>query len=143
MNSRRRIGRILIAACVLTACLIPVSVQASDHVFHPGHKHVDVDILQAPGSEEIEGQAGLPPKLDPRGESWYKNSISVRDQADSNLCWAFSSTSAAQISYAKELYESTGSAGSVASSNTFLISCAVLITHPLQNNSLKPYTVPY
>lgn len=38
-------------------------------------------------------------KYDPRSESWF-SSIRIRDQQSTGLCWAFSATAAAEISYA-------------------------------------------
>lgn len=41
-------------------------------------------------------------KYDPREEDWYKNNIVVKNQRSTGLCWAFSTTTAAEISYLKE-----------------------------------------
>ena len=53
-------------------------------------------------------EADLPTKYDPRKEYWYKNSVQVRNQADTELCWAFAPCQAAQISYAKETNSAQG-----------------------------------
>lgn len=54
-------------------------------------------------------QEDYPAKLDPREEyAWYKENIKVRNQADTELCWAFSASAAAQISYIKEAQKNQG-----------------------------------
>lgn len=42
-----------------------------------------------------------------QGQPWAEN-VKVKDQIHSSLCWAFSMTTIAEYSYAKELYEKTG-----------------------------------
>ena len=45
-------------------------------------------------------------------ESWAEG-IRVKDQKTSGLCWAFSTSSACEYSYAKELYDTTGEVAAV------------------------------
>ena len=81
-----------------------------------GHRHVDINIYKAPeNAGKKKKAANYPGVLDPRNEEWYKQSISVRNQADTSLCWAFSATSAAQISYAKEINEQSSPANAASS----------------------------
>ena len=44
-------------------------------------------------------------KYDPREESWFKDNVSVKNQSGTGLCWAFSATTAGEISYAKKYGE--------------------------------------
>ncbi len=105
--------KLLMAVCAVAVCMMPAAVLAAEHPIPDGHKHVDVEIYQVPGEDGMDAQEDFPAKLDPRTEDWYKNNIKVRDQADSELCWAFSANTAAQTSYAKELYEKSGTAETV------------------------------
>ena len=93
---------------LLAVCLMPISVFGAERDDYNGYRKVNIKPPQF--SEEQmelseEEAAGLPAKVDPREEVWFKQNIRVRDQADTSLCWAFAATSAAQISYAKKVYD--------------------------------------
>ncbi len=98
---------ILIAVLLATAmvfCVLPSAVSAADRDHPNGHRHTEFNIYKVPGGETTAQSAkkkGFPAALDPRGEAWFQN-VAVRDQADTELCWAFSTMAAAQASYAKE-----------------------------------------
>ena len=93
---------------LLAVCLMPISVFGADRDDYNGYRKVNIKPPQF-SEEQMElsedEAAGLPAKVDPREEPWFKQNIRVRNQADTALCWAFAATSAAQISYAKEVYE--------------------------------------
>ena len=95
------------ALIILAICLVPAGVFAA-HKDPAGHKAIRTALPKVT-EDQLEDKArlaeGLPEKLDPRQEAWFKDNIRVRDQADTELCWAFSATSAAQISYVTETYD--------------------------------------
>ena len=97
------------ALCILLAvCMMPVSTFGAESDDYHGYRKVTIKPPQFTREQvqlNADEAAGLPAKLDPREEPWFKQNIRVRDQADTGLCWAFAATSAAQISYAKKVYE--------------------------------------
>lgn len=50
--------------------------------------------------------ASLPSKYDPRNMSFYRGHVDVLDQGSTEMCWAYSMSTTAQMSYLKELYDS-------------------------------------
>lgn len=51
------------------------------------------------------GAENIPQKYDPRNEKWFKKATTMKDQGYTQLCWAFSTTTAAELSYYRELVE--------------------------------------
>ncbi|MBQ9016304.1 MAG: fibronectin type III domain-containing protein [Firmicutes bacterium] len=96
------------AFILLLAAFLPAAVFGAQTEEPQGHKTLSVD-AQPISEEQLElneeEAQGLPQRLDPRSEAWFADNIHVRDQADTELCWAFAAASAAQISYAKETYD--------------------------------------
>lgn len=76
----------------------------------PVHKDLyvaDPAALHSMEGEDAPGEDELPAAYRSDEQPWAAR-IRVKDQVYSQLCWAFSMTSAAEYSYAKELYEKTG-----------------------------------
>jgi len=94
----------LLLAVVMVILFLPSVSFAADHPTN-GHKHVDVDIYHVPDGEEMYAQSDFPARWDPRNDpdkAWYRGNIQIKDQGNSNTCWACSAASAAETSYAKE-----------------------------------------
>ena len=76
-----------------------------------GIKDAPVQIYQVPGQEmTLQEDAGLPAKYDPRtdagAQNWFPQADRVEHQGYHTwLCWAFSATTAAELSWAKENYD--------------------------------------
>jgi hypothetical protein len=101
----RRFGKMRIVLCLLMVTvalgMMPGPVSATEQGFVPSKKHVDVEIHKVPaekGKKHADDQV-IPAKVDSREESWFKDAIEVRDQGDTQLCWAFAATTAAKITY--------------------------------------------
>lgn len=106
MKRNKRWLSALILSAAMAACMIPAAALAAEVDFVPGHVSDPVGIYEVPGAgNDLQAQENLPATLDNRQEPWYQKNISVRNQVDTGLCWAFSATTAAQVSYAKECYE--------------------------------------
>ena len=78
-----------------------------------GYIPVDIDVYDVPQRKNAPGllretaEAELPSAYRSDKEVWAQN-IKIRDQKRTSLCWAFSGCTAAEYSYAKEVYEETG-----------------------------------
>ena len=102
----RLIMLVLISIMMLTA--VPLAASASERVLTPGIHDTGKEINDVrKGKKDLSLQTELPEKYDTRREKWRVN-IKVRDQGESGLCWACASTTAAECSYAKEIYEKEG-----------------------------------
>ena len=77
---------------------------------------VDKEIYVVPESGKttpaLRGTKTYPERYRSDEEPWAEG-IRVKDQASSGLCWAFSTSSACEYSYAKEMYETTGEIATV------------------------------
>ncbi|MCR5737968.1 MAG: hypothetical protein K6G64_09985 [Eubacterium sp.] len=75
------------------------------YTYTPKHK----EILQVEDDRKIlRSAAEILPKTYRSDQEKWAEGIRVKDQAESGLCWAFSTTTAAEYSWAKETYEQTG-----------------------------------
>ncbi|MBR5926172.1 MAG: hypothetical protein IKZ78_02295, partial [Firmicutes bacterium] len=72
-------------------------------------KDMDIVLSDSPSGTELRGGAksSLPESYRSDTQEWAKGTR-VKDQYRTSLCWAYALTSAAEYSYAKEVYETTG-----------------------------------
>ena len=97
--------------------IIPSSkAYAKEEEFGTGLIEEKKDIYHVPSSSsssgrKTPGKSGevLPAKYDSREQEWFSG-IKLKNQRSTGMCWAFATTTAAEISYAKETYETTGEA---------------------------------
>lgn len=87
-----------------------------DHV--GGYIPIDLNIYQSEtskssGPEFVPEEQTQYPSYYRSDEQEWSRSIRVKDQVTTSLCWAFATTSAAEYSYAKELYDKTGEVADV------------------------------
>lgn len=97
---------------LITVCVIAVSVIGfadSDKVINskrptmPIHQRTDVKINTVPTKSKFRSKStNLPSRYNTMEEDWYKGKIKMKNQGATGLCWAFSTTTAAEISYLKE-----------------------------------------
>lgn len=103
------LSALVIAAAALTAVAFSVdkSVPAKNDGHGFGYHSSSVNINRSVSNAEKRSlnavAEDLPSKYDARDEEWYKNYIKVKDQGEYGLCWAFSATTAAEMSYCKEM----------------------------------------
>lgn len=94
---------------LLAVCLMPISVFGTSKAELSGHKNIPSNVPKVTEQDlelNMELAEELPAKLDPRTDDWFtRNKIDMRDQGNTNLCWAFAATNAAQISYSVETYD--------------------------------------
>ena len=127
----RVITALLLCVSIFFSMMPSVSVEsaasAENTLFeirrHNSYKNIDKEInivsdsyvtKDAKGSTGIlkAGTDDLPSSYRSDEQPWAAG-IKVKDQGSSGLCWAFSTTTAAEYSYAKEIYEKTGETGVV------------------------------
>ena len=99
-------------AILLTICMTPAMASAADLPDSAGQdapggiKDAPVHIYKVPDQGmSLQDDAEYPAKYDPRDEWWFKNNARVENQGSTQLCWAFSATSAAELSWAREQKE--------------------------------------
>lgn len=125
-----KLMRTMAACCLsalLTCCLLPLVATAEETAISaagegadaPQHSPLEehglglipIDVERAPASDDsdlgAQSEDEFPTSYDSRAQPWASG-ITVKDQGAADMCWAFSSTTAAEYSYAKETYETTG-----------------------------------
>lgn len=108
-----RIKTLVMAVCLALlapAIFIPTAVHADDGVNGRGYIEPDKGMYRVPsGDRKLQKSSqDLPERYDAREEAWFSG-IKVKNRKSfDRLCWAFAITTAAEISYAKEIYEETG-----------------------------------
>ena len=110
-----RIGFVFVMALLIAICMAPAvsaadkSVQAADRSTPHGIKDVEVETYQVPGQTTLQEDGTYPPAFDPRTDKpenvWFKQACRIEDQGDTELCWAFSATTAAELSWSKENFD--------------------------------------
>ena len=92
-------------AMLITSIAIPINSYATESnngILDIGtHIKLQHDSKSKTSDDEL-SRSTTATKYDPRNESWYKNNITVKNQDDTGLCWAFAATTAGEISYAKQ-----------------------------------------
>ena len=105
----------LVAALIVLAAL-PIAAHATEFSYAGGYKPVDKTPYVVEGAQDglrtlyANPTETLPSSYRSDEQVWAEG-IRVKDQDTTGLCWAVSITSAAEYSYAKELYETTGVVG--------------------------------
>ncbi|MBO6162285.1 MAG: hypothetical protein J6O53_03425 [Eubacterium sp.] len=79
-------------------------IPVEKELYYVPQSHTTVSTLKA--------QKSYPDRYRSDEEPWAE-SIRVKDQEKSGICWAFATSSACEYSYAKELYETTGEVATV------------------------------
>ena len=103
-----RIGFVFVMALLMAICMAP-AVNAADRSTPHGIKDVEVETYQVPGQMTLQEDANYPSEFDPRlnkpENTWFNQACQVEDQGDTELCWAFSATTAAELSWSKENFD--------------------------------------
>ena len=103
--------------CIAVSLMIAAAMPAvsfaevkKDNDFYSGYRQIDKKVHEVPSGPKLRTQ-DLPVPTESyynsASQSWYRGVSRIKDQDKTGLCWAFASTSAAEISYAKEYYERT------------------------------------
>ncbi len=113
MSRRTAAALICLAMTVMiTAALPAVSFadEKKDKDFYSGYRQIEKKVHKVSSGPKLRAQ-DLPVPTESyynsASQSWYWGVSRIKDQDNTGLCWAFASTSAAEISYAKEYYETT------------------------------------
>ena len=102
---KRNIPALLLIMLVIML-ITPAAADAAQRPTPPGVKKVHVDVYHSPDkSASLQDDTVYPAKYDPRTEDWFRTAIQVKNQGDLGLCWAFATSSTAEISWAKEQHD--------------------------------------
>lgn len=104
-------------AALVALVVFPFAAIAAESPYVGGYKHIDKTLYEVPTTQNgpralRAAPATLPSRYRSDEQPWAEG-IVVKDQDLTGICWAESVTTAAEYSYAKELYETTGEVGVV------------------------------
>ena len=106
---RKQLSALLVLTMMILT-LLPVNGLAAESEYGTGLKESHIEIYKVPVKNRRKSSLSYPAGLtryDSREQPWFEG-IRVKNQYSTGLCWAFATTTVAEISYAKERYESTG-----------------------------------
>lgn len=108
-NLKKRLIAIVSAMLIIVAGfglgIFADELQLVDYGYHDDVE-LDVNVLQTKG-ESADQEGELDSSYNATTEKWFPHYTQDRDQGSLGICWAFSTANAADISYAKEMNDSS------------------------------------